>query len=98
VVLTGATVGTPIPYDLCAVFRDTFAGSPSLLQLQPAIRPPQLPIETAQEYHARLTLQAKSVEIDSDPLIVTIDWNGQWNDDSGQMAINLVVATLQMES
>ncbi|MGB6797040.1 MAG: hypothetical protein WBE48_10930 [Xanthobacteraceae bacterium] len=94
VVLTGATVGASANYDLCAVYRETSPGSPRLLQLQPAIVPSNVSVQTEQEYHARLTLQARSVEIDSESLIVTIDWNGEWHNEAGQMAIDLVASAL----
>ena len=93
VVLVGSTIGPPIEYDLCSVYRETAVGGPRFFQLHPVIEPPNVTVNTDQPYKARLTLQARSIETDSEPFRVEIVWDGQWADDSDQMATNHLIIT-----
>ena len=38
-----------------------------------------------------LVVQARSIEMDSDPLRVELTWNGKWSDDTEEMLQNLVI-------
>jgi hypothetical protein len=86
-------VGPEIDYDLCSVFKETAPGGPSLFQLHPVIPPPNVTVSTNEPYSVRLTLQARSIEIDSDPFIVAIAWDGQWSDDDRKMSGHHLVIT-----
>ena len=88
---TGRNLGPPIEWDLCSIIRESGCGEGPVLQLQVAVVPTNMIIETRQKFQVALTLQARSVEADSDTLRVEIIWNGQWDDDESRMAQNLIV-------
>jgi hypothetical protein len=45
----------------------------------------------AEPFKMAFTLQARSIEKDSNLLRVEVSWNGQWADDTDQMANYLVI-------
>ena len=63
-VLAGSTIGRPIEFDLCSVYRAAAAaGTPNQFQLHPVVPlPPNVTVSTDQPYKAALTLQAGSIK------------------------------------
>ena len=91
IVLTGRTVGPPIEYDLCSVFR-VVGGA--ILQLHTVVQPANVQIQRDKPCNLRLTLQARSLEIDSKPIQVQVIWDGLWSDDTDQMINHMIIRQL----
>ena len=88
-VLIGRTIGPPAVYDLCCVIKDHG------VQLQPVVLPNRLAeLVAIRSGKMRLTLQAHSIEADSLPLRVELGWDGDWADDSAEMARHFTVRQL----
>jgi hypothetical protein len=83
------TIGPEAECDLCSVVKDKW------IALHPLI--PQSDFEWMRRnaVHWRLTLQARSVEVDSPVLVIAINWDGSWSDDPREMSKHLGVKVLQ---
>ncbi|MFN3746351.1 MAG: hypothetical protein ACK4TL_16740 [Hyphomicrobiaceae bacterium] len=90
-VLSGATLGPDIEFDLFSVTKNAEMNGAPFLELHPVIRPNNLKAATHGPYKSLLTFQARSIEADSEPLNVSIVWDGEWSDDPERMARHLVV-------
>jgi len=82
------TIGPTTDCDLCSVVKDKW------LQLEPLVVPHSLNARRRGECKFTVTLQARSIEVDSNLLRVQIAWNGKWSEDSDEMARNMVVKQL----
>lgn len=79
------SIGYPADCDLCSVVKGKW------LELHPIITPLELTARRREASHLILTLQARGLEGDSNLLRVRIDWDGQWADDTQEMAAHMVV-------
>lgn len=84
-----ATIGSPADYDLCCVVKGKW------LELCPLIVPNNLQARWRQAVRFRVQLQARSVEIDSNPALFEIAWDGEWSDDSAEMSRHLVIKQIE---
>jgi hypothetical protein len=73
------TVGEPWNCDLCTVIKGKW------VSLHPVVVPIALVPLYRDACHIRVTLQVRSVETESAPLVVTIDWDGGWADGAQEM-------------
>ena len=79
------TIGRPDGCDLFSIIR----ADPPVLSLYPLVGVFSLNTEWRTACRLLLTLQARSVETDSNILQVEITWNGRWSDDPVQLvAVN----------
>jgi hypothetical protein len=83
------TIGPAYDCVLCSVLKHPT--DPHTLSLHPIIQPFNLPTRWQTPTQVALTLQARSLDSDSNMLRVEIAWDGKWADDTGQMAKHLVV-------
>jgi hypothetical protein len=83
------TIGPAYDCDLCSVLKHP--SGQHALSLHPIIQPFNLPTHWQTSNQVALTLQARCLETDSTTFRVEIAWNGQWADDTAQMAKHLVV-------
>jgi hypothetical protein len=83
------TIGPPHECDLCSVVKQP--DGRHTLSLHPLIQPFNLPSSWQDEVRFVLTLQARGVDSDSDEFRVEVSWDGQWADDTIEMAQHLVV-------
>ena len=79
------TIGHAEDIDLCSVVETKW------LELHPLIVPYALDAKRRTACRLFVTLQARSIEADSDLLRVAISWNGKWADDEKEMAQHMVV-------
>ena len=79
------TVGYPAECDLCHILKQ-----PLEVRLSPLVKG-QVPDRFTQPFKLALTLQARGVEADLDPLRLEISWEGKWSDDRAEMSRHLVV-------
>jgi hypothetical protein len=79
------TVGADARADLLAVLE---AG---VLQLQLAIIPFNLKFQREEPCRLTLTLQARGDEGDSEPLRVTVSWDGKWDSGAKEMRQHLIL-------
>jgi hypothetical protein len=91
VIRTGRVVGPEIEWNLCSVWRENGPGGSPLLRLHPVFAITNMTVKTHQPFTVRLTLEARSIEVDSNRIRVKINWNGQWDDDETRMANHLRV-------
>ena len=94
IVRPGRIVGPPVEWDLCSVYREFLPNGPPVFELQTIVAPTDITVQNDQPFRMVLTLQARSIEVDSNILQIELVWNGQWADDTDQMANNLVIAVL----
>jgi hypothetical protein len=85
------SIGSPVQYDLCSVFRDWPGGGGPIFSLRTVVAPNDITVQTNQPFRIAYILQAQSVEMDSKPLRVEIAWDGKWSDDTAEMANHLVI-------
>lgn len=62
------------------------------LQLTPMLTPFNFPATMRGETHIWVTVVARGLNGESQPLRIQIDWNGRWDRGSAEMATHLVVA------
>jgi hypothetical protein len=86
------TIGPQEFSDLCSVVQKSSSGSPGLA-LHPLIRGLDLTTKWHSSRTFAITLQARSIETDSNRLRVEIAWDGEWADDSDAMGRHLVIKT-----
>ncbi len=79
------TIGYAADCDLCSVVKEKW------IEIHPLIPLIAIRAQRRGECHMILTLQARSIETDSSLLRVKIDWNGEWAEDSQEMARRMVV-------
>lgn len=91
IVRLGRIIGPPVEWDLCSVFRELQPGGIPVFELQTVVAPTDITVRTQQPFRMVLTLQARSIEADSNVLDVELSWDGQWSDDTDQMANHLVI-------
>lgn len=82
------TVGAGADCDLCSVVRDKW------LELHPLVVPHSLNARRREPCRLTVTLQARSIEADSDLLRVQIAWDGKWSEDGDNMMQHAVVKQL----
>lgn len=82
-------IGAAFDCDLCMVTNSGYA------QILPLIAPLYLPTQLSPNTEFVLSLQARSVEIDSAPLRVRIWWDGKWEDGDKEMANHFIVEKYQ---
>lgn len=90
----GRVIGPPVEFDLCSVTREFASGSGPAFELHTIVAPNDLVVRTISAFRMIVTLQARSIEADSDFIRIEIAWNGQWSDDTNQMVNNLVLTHL----
>ena len=92
----GRIVGRPLEFDLCNVYQRSGAEAekPPLFGLCVPVPVNDVPLQRTESFRMALSLLARSVEADSEPLKLEIVWNGQWSDETEQMANNLVIRRL----
>jgi hypothetical protein len=69
---------------LCSVLKHP--SGRHTLSIHPLIQPFNLPSSWQDEVRFILTLQARGVDADSEVFRVEISWDGQWSDDTEEMA------------
>lgn len=79
------TIGYAADCDLCSVIKDKWVA------LHPLIEPLQLTVRHRGACNLIATFQARGVQGDSNKLRLQIAWNGNWSDDSEEMARHMVV-------
>jgi hypothetical protein len=79
------TVGYSYEIDLCHITKD-----PRQVLFSPMI-PGQLPPGTTSLFRMKVTLQARSIEVESNILRVEISWDGEWSDDRAEIKRHLVI-------
>jgi hypothetical protein len=84
----GKTIGSWSECDLCSVVQDGW------LDIHPAILESPMKSQRTGQCRFIVVLQARSVEVDANVLRIEIAWNGQWSDDTDQMARNLVLKSI----
>jgi hypothetical protein len=94
IVRPGRIIGPPVEFDLCSVFREAQQGGAPFFQLQTVVAPTDITVQHQQQFRMVLTLQARSIEVDSNIVNLDIAWNGQWSDDTDAMANFLVITEL----
>lgn len=84
----GRTVGYPVECDLCSVVRDGW------IEIHPVVV--EFPMKAQRTAASKfiLTLQARSVETDSNILRVEIVWDGNWAVGTDEMARHMVLTVL----
>jgi hypothetical protein len=90
-VLVERIIGPPVEWDFFSVVRELQAGGGPAFELHTVIAPTDIQVRQIQAFGMALVLQARSIETDSNLLRVELTWNGQWADDTDQMANNLVI-------
>jgi len=88
---TARNIGPELDCDICSVVRANF------LQLHPLIAPLSVKVFRTEKCQMFLTLQARSIEADSNILRLEISWDGQWADDMTDMARHLVVRPAKID-
>ncbi len=82
------TIGSPADCDLCSVVKEKW------IELHPLIEVFSLKSRRREKCRLLLTLQARSIESDSNMLQVEVAWDGEWTEDTEQMARHTVVKTI----
>lgn len=80
------TIGPSRNCALCSIVKGKWVG------LHPAVMPLGFRDQYRDTANLRLLLQAQSIEINSDTLLVQIDWDGKWEDGEAEMARHMVVS------
>ena len=90
---TERVLGHPIRSDLISCTKQAFHESTPFLRINTIFTPNELAkyAVRAGQLRMRLTIQARSLEVDSDPMLIEIAWDGTWSDDLNDMARRLVV-------
>lgn len=88
---TALILGPAAEADLCYAVRDVEPERTKWVELSPLLTPSNLAVRYTESFKIIVTLQARSVESDSNVLQVQIAWDGKWSDDDGEMANHLVV-------
>ena len=83
------TIGYPLDYDLCAVFRRD-----RRLILLPLYGPFSLQLERRQPCRLVVSFQVRSPLVDSNVIRIQISWDGQWADGALEMRQHLMVDEL----
>jgi hypothetical protein len=83
------TIGPPHECDLCSVVKNPTGRY--TLSLCPLIQPFNLLSSWQDKVRFVLSIQARGIESDSDVFRVEISWDGQWADDTIEMAKHLVI-------
>jgi hypothetical protein len=87
----GRIIGPPVEWDFCNVAKEVpLRGGPNFI-LRTVVAPTDITTQMAEPFKMAFTLQARSIEKDSNLLRVEVSWNGQWADDTDQMANYLVI-------
>ena len=84
-------VGNSWSCDLCSVIKN------ECVQLHPIIVPFGLDAKRMEASNMTVTMQARSLESDSDPVRVKIAWDGGWADDSKEITRHMVVRLLDAD-
>lgn len=79
------TIGPSRNCALCSVVKGKWMG------LHPAVMPLGFKGRYRDTANLRLLLQAQSIEVNSDPVLVQIDWDGEWEDGEVEMGKHMVV-------
>ena len=88
-------LGPSAEADLCYAIRAVEPERTKWVELCPLMTPSNLPIRYSESFIIIVTLQARSVESDSNVLQVQIAWDGKWSEDDGEMAKHLVVGPVR---
>ena len=84
------TIGPTIECDVCSVRQGHH------VRLMPLISPPELKTEWDPKVNLVLTLQVRSVEIDTDKFHLLISWDGEWPDNEEQISNHIVVKKVKL--
>ncbi len=82
------TIGPAVNCALCSVVRGKWVGLHPLVMPQPFVDQYRAPA------NLRLQLQARSIERDSDHILIEIAWDGEWEDGEAEMARHMVVSVV----
>ena len=69
-----------------------FVGDDGAFSFTPLVFPNHFPAERQGRADFWITLQARSIEVDSEPVRLKIAWDGQWNPGGREIATHLVVS------
>ena len=86
------TVGPEVEADLVKVLKEKW------IALNPTWLPAALQSHSREAMRWRLTLQAQSVKVESEPLQVLITWDGGWADDEKMMGDHLGISVVESGS
>jgi hypothetical protein len=89
--LLSKKIGYPAECDICCVVKQ----SRPIVRFHPLIQTDDLQSTFTNEFHMRMTLQAKGIETETEPLVLKIDWDGQWADETEQMAHYFVIKKVE---
>jgi hypothetical protein len=87
----GRIIGPPVEWDFCNVAKEVPPRGGPIFSLRTVVAPTDITTQMAEPFKMAFTLQARSIEKDSNLLRVEVSWNGQWADDTDQMANYLVI-------
>ena len=76
----------PVEWDFCSVIKEVPPNGSPVFELQTVVAPSDIIVRQSAPFRMVLTLQARSIEVDSNLLRLKLVWDGQWADDTGQMA------------
>ena len=79
------TIGPAVNCALCSVVKGEWVG------LHPQVMPQPFQDQYRAPANVRLLLQARSIERDSDLILIEISWDGEWEDGEVEMGKHMVV-------
>jgi len=85
-------LGSPIQWDLCALYRDL--GEGPVFRLTTVIAPADITVVSRQAFKMVVHLQARTIEVDTKVLRLELSWNGKWSDDTSEMKNHFVIRAL----
>lgn len=90
---TEQTLGPPKNADLISCTKRAFYEDTPFLRIQTVFMPNELSKVAIRgtKVHMRLMIQARSLQVDSNPLLIELAWDGTWSDDLNEMARRLIV-------
>jgi hypothetical protein len=91
VVRLGRIIGPPVEWNFCSLTREYESQGTPVFDLRTAVAPTDITPQMHKAFKAAFTLQARSLEVDSNFLRIEVAWDGQWADDTDQMANHLVI-------
>jgi hypothetical protein len=78
-------IGASFDCDMCMVTKKGYS------QILPVIAPLCLTTQLLPNSEVVISLQARAVEVDSDPVRIRIWWDGQWKDGDEEMGQHFIV-------
>jgi hypothetical protein len=91
VVRPGRIIGPAVEWNFCSVSREYQPQGGPIFDLHTIVAPTDITTRIDKAFKTAFTLRARSIEVDSNLLRVEVIWDGQWADDTDQMANHLVI-------